>query len=558
MPAGFADKLQGRAIDYDRSAIKLTVQAATDDATLLVGKYSQTFIDELARQITQDLCRAASVKDLGTSTMELELVFAPGTYLEHTSENVTYRRLLLVDKGCQARDFWVKWTRLDGKGGFSYTYGGDHGELLHDGCFCVDGLVYPDRRLHTGAKQMKNVYRPVRAFLEDGKLVFLNTNRFRNTSYITAVWEIVKNGNNLLAVDEAVMDIAPEEKIEIPFEFRVPKEKCDCHVNIYYYCGDDEIAFEQITLKEEFEFKPEKSADKLKIASDCKKTFVFFDNGSVTFSSENGMIESYVVNKKETINNSPAFANGFIPNIYRAYLDNDTRFRDEWIEAGYDDYACILTDFEAELEKNKAEIEVSYKLKSNKNGKILAEVEIEYEVYDNGCIKVEAEFKPVSFKKLSAHMPRFGLTLEMNEAFRNIEYFGMGECENLSDLYAQSIIGVYNSTVEDMHEPYIRPQDSGNRCSVRYLKVTDSEGDGLKFVFDDDYFNFNAREFTQKLLQKAAHQENLHDEHTTVINIDGFTRGTGTASCGPDILPQFEVDGSKGLEFSFYMMPADK
>ena len=66
------------------------------------------------------------------------------------------------------------------------------------------------------------------------------------------------------------------------------------------------------------------------------------------------------------------------------------------------------------------------------------------------------------------------------------------------------------------------------------------------------------REFSQKLLQNAAHQEDLHDEKTTVINIDGFTRGTGTASCGPDVLPQFEVDGSKGLEFSFYMMPANK
>ena len=118
LPAGFADKLRGRNIDYDRSAIKLSVEALTDDVTLLVGKYSQTFVDELARQITVDLCRAAGVEDLGTSTMELQLVFAPGTYLEHTSESVTYRRLLLVDKGCQARDFWVKWTRLDGKGGF--------------------------------------------------------------------------------------------------------------------------------------------------------------------------------------------------------------------------------------------------------------------------------------------------------------------------------------------------------------------------------------------------------------------------------------------------------
>ena len=118
LPSGFGDKLRGRAIDYDRSSIKLTVEALTDDVTLLVGKYSQTFVDEMARQIALDLCRAASVEDLGTSTMELQLVFAPGTYLEHTSESVTYRRLLLVDKGCQARDFWVKWTRLDGKGGF--------------------------------------------------------------------------------------------------------------------------------------------------------------------------------------------------------------------------------------------------------------------------------------------------------------------------------------------------------------------------------------------------------------------------------------------------------
>ena len=121
VPAGFADKLEGRAIDYDRSAITLRVEAVTDDPTLLVGKYSQTFVDELASQITAELCKNLSVDSFEGSTMELQLVFAPGTYLEHTSENVTYRRLLLVDKGCQARDFWVKWTRLDGNGGFKVS-----------------------------------------------------------------------------------------------------------------------------------------------------------------------------------------------------------------------------------------------------------------------------------------------------------------------------------------------------------------------------------------------------------------------------------------------------
>ena len=121
VPAGFADKLAGRAIDYDRNAITIKVDAVTDDPLLLVGKYSQTFVDELASQITAELSRALGVTGIEKSTMELQLVFAPGTYLEHTSENVTYRRLLLVDKGCQPRDFWVKWTRLDGALGYKVS-----------------------------------------------------------------------------------------------------------------------------------------------------------------------------------------------------------------------------------------------------------------------------------------------------------------------------------------------------------------------------------------------------------------------------------------------------
>ncbi len=121
VPSELVDKLQGRAIDYDRKAIKLSVEAVTDDPLLLVGKYSQTFIDELARQISCDITEKLGVRGFENTTMELQLVFAPGTYLEHTSENVTYRRLLLVERGCQARDFWVKWTRLEGEGGFSVS-----------------------------------------------------------------------------------------------------------------------------------------------------------------------------------------------------------------------------------------------------------------------------------------------------------------------------------------------------------------------------------------------------------------------------------------------------
>ena len=450
---------------------------------------------------------------------------------------------------------WSDHSVYHPNGKWKFTYGGDHGEWRHDGCFCVDGLVYPDRRLHTGAKEMKNVYRPVRASYEDKKITFTNTNRFKNSSYITAVWEVVKNGNILVAADEIILDIEAEQSKTFEIDFKEPKGDCDCHINIYYYVGDDEVAFEQHEIKADYEVEVPDADGKLTLTSDSESSKIEFNGGCIAFSCKTGMIESYVVNGKEMINSSPAGAKGFLPNIYRAFLDNDTEYRDKWIAAGYDDYDCICTDFEAEFEKDKVEVEVTYKLKSKKTRGYLGKVEIEYEISSNGTIEVEAEFKAINKRKLAAHLPRFGLTLEMPESFTNIEYYGMGPDENLSDLYAHAMVGVYNTTVEEMHEPYVRPQDAGNRCKVRYLAVTDCDGDGIKFAFDDKYFNFNARKFTQKLLQNAKHQEDLKDEKTVAVNIDGFTRGTGTASCGPDILPQFEVDGSKKLEFKFIMMP---
>lgn len=451
---------------------------------------------------------------------------------------------------------WADHAVYHSNGKLKSTYGGDHGEWRHDGNFCVDGLLYPDRRLHTGAKAMKNVYRPVRASLKDGVLTFLNTNRFRNTSYITAVWEVVKNGNILIAADEAVLDIEPECTIDIKLDAKIPEDKCDCHVNIYYYDGDKEIACEQIAIKEDYVTTFKNPDGKLETECTESSVTVKFDGGSVAFSSETGELSSYIVNGKETVNDSPAFAKGFIPNIYRAKLDNDKMFGDDWDKAGYDDYKCILREFETEFKDDVAEIESTYILRSKKTRKPLAEVEIEYKVYADGCIKVEAEFKPIAKKRLAAHLPRFGVTMEMKSEYSNVEYYGLGEDENLSDLKAHALVGIYNTNVAEMDEPYIKPQDSGNRTQVRYLALTDAEGDGIKFAFKDDYFSFNARNYSQKLLQKAMHQEDLTNENTVAVNIDGFLRGTGTHSCGPDILDKYEVDGSKGLEFTFYMMPA--
>ena len=449
---------------------------------------------------------------------------------------------------------WADHSYYNPKAKYKYTYGGDHGEWRHDGCFCVDGLMYPDRRLHTGAKEMKNVYRPVRASYEDKKITFLNTNRFRNTSYLTAVWEIVKDGNVLVAADEIKLDIDATESKSFPIDFKAPAGNCDLHLNVYYYDGEDEIAFEQIALKEKYAVPLPACSDKIITEENDEILTVYFESGKAEFCKSCGMIKSLTVNGKETINQSPAKAKGFIPNIYRAVTDNDVKVRDEWRKV-YSDYSIKLNSFDCAKACKKEKVSVQFKLINNKTGRQFALVNVEYLINAAGIIDVKTSFIPTANKKLAADMPRFGLTLEMPESFGNVEYYGMGPVENLPDYYAQAIVGIYETKVEDMYEPYIRPQESGNRCKIRYAKITDDEGTGLEFAFKDKHLIFNARRFTQELLEKAGHIEDLHDEKTVAVNIDGFTRGAGTGSCGPDVLPQFVVDGSNGLEFSFTIIP---
>ena len=121
VPIAFSRVLEGRSTYFGGGYINLKVSTDAPDSSFLAGKYSQTFIDEMARQITRAIERACGVRGIADSSLELFMTFAPATYMEHTSENVTYRRLLLAAKGCSPRDFWVKWTRLNSSVAFSVS-----------------------------------------------------------------------------------------------------------------------------------------------------------------------------------------------------------------------------------------------------------------------------------------------------------------------------------------------------------------------------------------------------------------------------------------------------
>ncbi len=121
VPSEFEEKLSGRAICETGSGIKINIETISDDPTFLSGRYSQTFVDEMSRQLSVKISEAMGVQGIENSPITLSLYFAPDTYMQHTSENVTYRRLLLSDSASAPRDFWVKWTREDGAMAYSVS-----------------------------------------------------------------------------------------------------------------------------------------------------------------------------------------------------------------------------------------------------------------------------------------------------------------------------------------------------------------------------------------------------------------------------------------------------
>ena len=454
---------------------------------------------------------------------------------------------------------WADHSYYHPRGKYKFTYGGDHGEPRHDGCFCVDGLVYPDRRLHTGAKEMRNVYRPLRAESNGKVLRLRNTNNFRNTKYLTAVWECVKDGNILLGADEIKPDIEPGCTAEYPLNIAIPAGSCDIHLNVYYYDGDSEIAFEQIALKEKYTFAAPEYKAEMKVADkdgkyiiDCgRRTKLIFDKAT-------GALESLKSKGKEFVNQTPAGAKGFIPNVFRAYTDNDVRMIDGWRKAGYADYTCRAEKVDCRKTSKGVKVSVSLDLVPAGKRKAFAKADITYLVKPGGVTDITASFAPLAAKTVAKDMARFGMTLEMPREFSLVEYYGMGPEENLPDYYAQSIVGIYDTDVESLFEPYVRPQENGNRCKVRYVKLSSGEDASLTYAFKGSYITFNARNFTQATLENAKHIEDIKDEGTVAVNIDGFIRGAGTASCGPDVLDKFVIDGSNGLKFSFTIVPQAK
>ncbi len=473
----------------------------------------------------------------------------PGAFEEYWDIFYAYDNLM---GACvwEFADHAVKNPKENNKYKYEYTYGGDHGEKKHDGNFCVDALFYPDRTPHTGALAMKAVYRPIRAAHKGGEVFsFLNTNRFRSSSYLKVLWQLKKDGV-VIENGSLSLDIEPENSKDVTIPFNGLTDSNTYHIDFTYLDGEHTVAVEQIELiSVPLSYEKAKKGE-CDVSSNENTITVTFDNGSVLFDKKTGFLSSYTKNDTQFILESSEIT----PNLFRALLDNDAVNREAWTEKfGLDNLKYELTGLSTNTDNGFTKVESFYTAYGNKMP--LFDISFTYIVGTNGVLELTAALsESVKADEALYDIPRFGIYFAMPENFCKVEYLGRGVAENLSDIKSHAPIGLYSANVKDMHEDYIKPQDNGNHCDTRYLKLTDETGCGIA-VYADKGFTFNVHNYSQELLIGAKHREDIINEGATFVTVDGFTRGTGSASCGPDTLDKYKVNAAEKLEFKLTFVP---
>ena len=448
---------------------------------------------------------------------------------------------------------WHDLSDKDNKYQYEYTYGGDHGEVMHDNNFCVDGLMYPDRKPHTGALQMKAVYRPIRCTKINSKTFkFLNTNCFKDSCNITINWALIENGAEIKN-GKIIKIIMPQKSETVTLPITLSKSDADYWLNISYTDADGfEIAKEQIVLRDALSFEMKSSDGYLSLLESGDSIGISYNNGRIVFSKKTGEIIGFTSDNKELINSRPADnIKGFVPNIYRAPIDNDSHGSSpKWPAELLSQAKARFNTISAVKEGECIKVDVSYSIASGKRH--LYDSDISYIINSEGEIEIKATLKRFGFS--SKDIPRFGVTVELPNEFSNVEYYGRGPEENLCDINKHCMLGIYKSTVDEMHEPYILPQDNSNHGGTKYIKLTDSEGVGIAF-YGLPKFSFSVHNYTQSALVKAQHREDLKDQRTTFLSIDGFHRGSGSNSCGPDTLNKYRFIFDDKISFKFFVKP---
>ncbi len=470
------------------------------------------------------------------------------------------------------------------EGEYYFTYGGDYGDMPNDGNFCINGLTTPDRQITPKMEEVKKVYQNVvfePVDITKGKIKITNENLFSNLAQYELTWLLECNGNYMQSGSLGSVNVAPgaSKEVSIPFEISVPKAGAEYFLTVFLKLKKDEIwaktghvvASEQMMVPvyaQESETSEAEVLTALTLDEQDEDVVITGNNFKMIFGKSAGTI-TYLeyfgtkIFESEKVIRFPRrfpprreegqevkpiieypYVGGPVLNLYRAPVDNENRRWGRPNQPEFWNLTTEVTGFEVkQLDEKSVELNIQTK-STETNGYAVATSSV-YTVYGNGKVDIQTTFSP---DEAELTLPKLGFMVKTNPGFENVQYYGAGPFENYVDRKSAAYIGKYKTTASDMFEPYVRPQDCGNRAGVRWFTISDYMGTGI-LVSAPELMNFSALHYSPLDLDKANHPYELTERDETYVTIDAEIRGLGNGSCGPMTLDKYLV---KPQETSFH------
>lgn len=488
-----------------------------------------------------------------------------------------------------------------------YAYGGDSGETIHDGNFCMDGLVYPDRRPHTGLLEFKNIHRPARIANYDGANGILTLHNYLDFTdirdYLTMSYEVTCDGQVVTSGNIDVPSVAPhgDGTVSLSPVTNIQKSLSDlyasshsdvsCSSDVANYTKDiithrmflrviykaacdsafvregDVLGFDEIelgsqdlnkaltsdttqNLTEQDPTALDTISAPLHILETDAEFVISGSNFEYTFDRNAGNFAGIAVDGQELL------AAPCDKTIWRAPTDNDRNIKREWLRAHYDMTYERTYETSCIIKEGYAVISCSSSLAAPTVQPVLR-IKSEWTISAEGTITARMH---VSKNPEFPMLPRFGIRMILREDMRNVNYIGMGPYESYVDKHHASWHGAFSASIDDMHEDYIMPQENGSHYDCSYVQIGSLRENDIKpymsahsiTVTSAVPFSMNASPYTAEELTTAAHNYELPESGKSVLCIDYRQNGIGSNSCGPELDEKYRFDEDE-WEFGFTM-----
>ena len=447
-----------------------------------------------------------------------------------------------------------------------YTYGGDYNKKdASDNNFNCNGIIGPDRQLNPHAYELAYQYQNIWAEGDDlgeGKITVHNEFFFRDLSNVKLVWTLVKDGKTVKSGEVDDLNVGPQQTATVTLPYEIPDDG-ETFLNLEFRLKTAEplmaagqtIATRQLAINEAtpMTYVENTSDEKVKITDKSKEPCITITSEEMTvaFDRATGLLSQYTIEGKNLLGDGGTLK----PNFWRAVTDNDMGAGLQKKFAVWHNPKMILTALTAEKDKDSrgtaCNVNAVYDMPE-----VNAMLTMTYKVHGDGSIEVTENMEKKSPEATAPDMLRFGVVMQLPYDMDNSYYYGRGPIENYSDRDGGQFIGLYRQTADEQFYPYIRPQETGTKCDIRWWEQTTAGGLGIKVTpisafMDASALHYAIQDLDEGMEKAQRHPQDVKKSRYTELALDLIQQGVGgTDSWGATPLKQYMVSfGDKTFKF---------